>query len=272
LRIGQTPKRRNGFPEGAIPCRRLSLLVLRIPALEPTTDHSTRVAVVESPPGPSLGFGRTRIGPDGNVGSGGASRSRSERIVVARCRARGKTPNCIAWPQGHSIPCTWGATTRLGASPLHRHPDGRPGRGSGNRTAFTRARGNSCGVVFGRHQVDRLGSDSAGVQGPRPPVPVRKDGCGALSPMASVSASRRGRPNGTGSRQGSQSGRARNDKRVPDPERGTDFREDQGSGGRNPKGATGTKQGRKGSGRSVRREMVRNRTRRQVGGWYLRRD
>lgn len=81
-RIGQTPKRRYGFPEGAIPCRRLSLLVLRIPELEPTTDHSTRVAVVEPPPGPSFGFGRTRTGPDGNVGSGGASRARSERIGV----------------------------------------------------------------------------------------------------------------------------------------------------------------------------------------------
>jgi len=93
-----------------------------------------------------------------------------------------------------------------------------------------------------------------GGYGPRPPTAVRKDGRGAPVPSASVSASRRGRPNGTGSSQGSQSGRDRNDKRAPDPERGTDLRDDQRSGRRNPMGATGTKQGRKGPKRSARRE------------------
>jgi hypothetical protein len=63
-----------------------------------------------------------------------------------------------------------------------------------------------------------------------------------------------------------------NDRRVPGPERGTDLREDQRSGGRNPKGATGMKQGRDGSERSGRLETVRNRTSRLAGGWYLRRD
>jgi hypothetical protein len=38
------------------------------------------------------------------------------------------------------------------------------------------------------------------------------------------------------------------------------------SEGCNPKDATGTKQGRKGAGRSVRRETARNRTRRLPGG------
>lgn len=57
------------------------------------------------------------------------------------------------------------------------------------------------------------------------------------------------------------------DKRVSDPERGTDLREDQRSGGRNPKGATGMKQGRDGPDRSARRETESNRTRRQVGAW-----
>jgi len=38
------------------------------------------------------------------------------------------------------------------------------------------------------------------------------------------------------------------------------------SGGCNPKGATGTKQGRKGPGRSARRETAKNRTRRLSGG------
>jgi hypothetical protein len=63
-----------------------------------------------------------------------------------------------------------------------------------------------------------------------------------------------------------------NDKRVPDPERGTDLRDDQGSGGRNPKGATGTKQGRDGPDRSARRETANNRTRRLAGTWIPQRD
>jgi hypothetical protein len=61
-------------------------------------------------------------------------------------------------------------------------------------------------------------------------------------------------------------------RRVPGPERGTDFREDQGSGGRNPKGATGMKQGRDGLDRSARRETEKNRTRRLAGTWKLQRD
>jgi len=71
---------------------------------------------------------------------------------------------------------------------------------------------------------------------------------------------------------GCHAGGESDDTRVPGPERGTDLREDQGSAGRDPKGATGTKQGRDGTDRSARLETVRNRTCRQAGDWNLRRD
>jgi hypothetical protein len=161
-----TASRREQYPVGGFPCSFFVSLIWNQPrTIQPGWRWSNLRPDLRSASadrGPDLTATSDPVALRGLDPKGSAS---------ARCRARGETPNCIAWPQGHSIPCTWGVTTRLGASPLHRHPGGRPGRGSGNRTAFTRARGNSCGVVFGRHQVDRLGSDSAVVTGlglPRP--------------------------------------------------------------------------------------------------------
>jgi hypothetical protein len=187
------------------------------------------------------------------------------------------------------------------------HPRGRPGRSSGNRAAFTRARGDTCGRLVraigpgrpsglaprmggrtstgllrkerlarssptramasaGHSQDDRRWEWVRGSPKPGPPClpsPEAQSRHGAGLPPCQ----RRGHPNGAGLQHGKKSSEEGNDKRVADPERGTDLREDQGSGGRNPMGATGMKQGRNGSGWSARRETVRNRLRRQVGGW-----
>jgi hypothetical protein len=128
LQIGQTPSCRNGFPEGAIPCRRLSLLVLRIPDLEPTTDHSNRVAVVGPPLGPSDGFGRRKTGPDGNAGSGGAMRS------------------CFARSSGRALP---GLGARHRTASRGRKATGSAARGEPRRTSARRPSTGTLAVVRG---------------------------------------------------------------------------------------------------------------------------
>jgi hypothetical protein len=97
---------------------------------------------------------------------------------------------------------TWGAMTHLGASPLHRHPGGRPGRGAGNRNAFTRARGDTCG---GGLRTDA--NSIAWAVAPRASRVLAshglpKGGLRCRYPTRPVFAGRRGRPSGPGSSRG----------------------------------------------------------------------
>lgn len=190
---------------------------------------------------------------------------------------------------------------RLGASPCRAPAPVVRGAALGNWAAFTRARGDTCGRLFraigpGRPQGPPHGRNH------RIPARLPRKGQGAY-PLPSArwhpraiaksigfgsgSAAARGLRFGASRARGHavcrlangavvratrgstrlRGGGGGNARTVIDPERGTDLREERGSGGRNPKGAFGMEQGRTGGGRSGRRETVRNLTRRQVGGW-----
>jgi hypothetical protein len=182
LQTGQTPSCRNGFPEGAIPCSRLSLLVLRIPDLEPTTDHSTRVAVVGPPLGPLNGSRRSKTGPGGNAGPGGAQRSCFARSSGRAQPSSGRDTELHRMAARPSVPPHVGSHD----APRRVAPPQAPRQSSGARI------GQPVRVHPGTWRHVRSHLRVTPIRPPRkwlrgrpgllPPTPVRKDGRGAGTP------------------------------------------------------------------------------------------